>query len=97
METTEDFFADSSGQMKLGTAQQKHEFVFQGHLQDAKAGSKKDPSVQDYYAKRNGKNSLQRRLDHNKLCCLLGAKSHDIILGRHFEVGRNIFTSEIAH
>lgn len=58
VETAEDFFADSSGQRKLGTAEQKHELVFQGHLQDAKAGSKKDPSVQDYYAKRNGKNNL---------------------------------------
>lgn len=58
VETAEDFFADSSGQRKLGTAEQKHKLVFQGHLQDAKAGSKKDPSVQDYNAKRNGKNSL---------------------------------------
>lgn len=58
METAEDFFADSSDQVKLGTAQQKNDLVFQGHLQDAKVGSKKDPSVQDYYAKRNGKNSL---------------------------------------
>lgn len=58
METAENYFADSSGQMKLGTAQQKHELVFQGHLQDAKAGSKNDPPVQDYCAKRNGKNSL---------------------------------------
>lgn len=44
--------------MKVGIAQKKHKLVFQDHLQDAKAGSKKDPSVQDYYAKRNGKNSL---------------------------------------
>lgn len=58
METAENFFAASSGQMKLETALQEHKFVFQGHLQDAKAGSKKDPSVQDYYAKRSGKNSL---------------------------------------
>lgn len=48
VETAEDFFADSSGKMKLGTAQQEHELVFQGHLQDAKAESKMDPSVQDY-------------------------------------------------
>lgn len=58
METAEALSEDSAGQMELGTAQQKHEFGFHGHLQDAEARSKKIPSVQDYYAKRNGKNSL---------------------------------------
>lgn len=32
VQTGEDFFTDSSGQMKLGNAQQKHELVIQGHL-----------------------------------------------------------------
>ncbi|PKU32676.1 hypothetical protein llap_17020 [Limosa lapponica baueri] len=81
--------------MELGIVRQKHEFGFQGHLQNAE--SKKVPSVQVYYAKRNGKNNLERRLDNNKLCCLLGVKSHDIILGRRLEVGRKSSTSEIAY
>ena len=58
METAEASSADLAGQMELGTAWQKHKFGFQAHLQDAKAASRKIPSVQDCYAKRNGKNSL---------------------------------------
>lgn len=59
METTETLSEDSDGQMELGTLWQKHEFGFQGHLKDAEASSKKTSSdIQNYYAKRNGKNSL---------------------------------------
>lgn len=58
MEAAESLSADSAGQMELGTVRQKEEFGLQDYLQDAKARPKKTPSVQDYYAKRNGKNSL---------------------------------------